>query len=412
MVVTDPGTGGGYFYRNVHRISAYDQDRDATAVGGYHRVYGQRPPVALGRREWLVGVGGLVSVATLALLAIDGSPSKLQRPLPINVDPGLTSFRDFTVRNSGLRLPAGGYVGAGVDKTVLRMIPGSSTRAARVNALPIGSTNPYYLLQTPRGGAMKLAGFTLQGTHQGHPYGGIMLDHQNGHTLTDLTVRGVPGTYHAPPGETFAINDWGGHGGVLERVEVDGQGVTAAGIATNSSTEITLNDCYVHDCPYSSPTHWQTVGITVNNFRSVRNLFGYNHERCSGTIRYDGLHIELPHTHTAGMHLTFQNDQQDADDIELFNVSWTATGTPTSVAGGALCVMISDGYAAVHNPNGSTTYMQKQTTLPRIHNTAGALLQWADAGTSGDPANGLPAVPRTNVAAAKADPKNWAVRFH
>ncbi len=82
------------------------------------------------------------------------------------------------------------------------------------------------------------------------------------------------------------------------------------------------------------------------------------------------------------------------------------------MTGGALAVAINDGYRKVSNPSGTVTYMQKQKTLPRIYNTAGRLLQWADAGTKGDPANGLPATPSTNMSAARADPTNWAVRFH
>jgi hypothetical protein len=172
----------------------------------------------------------------------------------------LVGFVDFAA-NSGT---VGSMLSGSVTGGGFAIAPGTSTKAAMVNALVSPQTNPLYVLRTAKAIAgLRLSGFTVLGTAQGHLYGGMLVDHCDNAQLSDLLVRGIPGGGASPPKETFGIDIWGGNLVVLSRIEVDGQGLTASGIGINNATNITINDANVHDCPYGMPTFWQTVGVTT-----------------------------------------------------------------------------------------------------------------------------------------------------
>lgn len=296
-------------------------------------------------------------------------------------------LHDFTA-NGGT---VGAMLPASVSDAAFTIAAGSSTKAGMVNALPQGATNPLYLLRTARGvPALTLAGLTVMGTSQGHLYGGLMIDHCDGAQLADSLFRAIPGAGASPPTETFFVNVYGGDGVTLTRVEVDGAGVGASGIGVNSATNVELDDCYVHDCPYGMPTFWQTAGITTRALRSVNNHLGVNHERCTGPIRHHELQCHV--AAAAGqMHMTLNNDQADNADVEIHLSDWSGGHYG---ANSPFCFAMGDRYRGVAN---------QQVTVPRFFGLDGAPMQVADAGS--------PTHPAVNVAAAKADPRHWVVRF-
>jgi hypothetical protein len=323
---------------------------------------------------------------------------------------GTMTLVDFP-NNNALLLPSTkrGLAGPGV----VTIKPMSSTKASTVPTAA-GTTNSLYLVRTAKGVAALFTGFTLQGTDQGHLYGGLMLDHTVGAQLTDVLVAGIPGNNGAPPGETFGVNDYGGNGTVFTRVEVDGRNlagvrVGASGLATNSASNVTWIDCYVHDHAYGMPTFWQTVNITTRNLRSINNARGINHERASGVIRHLSpvLHPDL--SKPAAMHMSLNNDQADAADVEIHD--------PDCAGGevnGAFCLQMNDFYGSIKNADGtSQPQLNKQKTLPKVFRN-GVLLPWADAGTDARTEGAItaPAVAAKNMAAAKADPTNWCIRYH
>ncbi len=319
------------------------------------------------------------------------------------VGPGTITFSDFTANGGrvGKMLPATGYTGNGIGVTVLEMVASSSTKAALVPAQSTGSTNPLQLLRTFSGNLTVggvYSGFTLQGTAQGHLYNGLMIDHELNPRLSDLLINGIPGDNASNPGETFGVNLYGCNGAVLTRVEVDGRlggvAVGASGVGWNTCTDATMQDCYVHDHAYGMPTFWETHNITTHNLRSINNHLGINHERPSGVLRHYNP-VLSPRAGSSGLHFTFNSDLADTPDIEVHDPV-VSGGVPT--AGGAPCVLIG------HTYRGLT---QRQTSLPRFYRN-GVLMSWADAGCS------VPGyvVASANMAAARADPQHWVVRFH
>ena len=179
-----------------------------------------------------------------------------------------------------------GLIGAGVDKTVFQMRPKSSTKSSSVPTAPF-STNQLNLIRIDA--AKVVSGFTLLGTDQGHLYGGIMFFHESGAVISDVKVVGIAGSYSAPPGETFGVNDLHGVGNTWERLEVDGKSVGAAGFGFNSSVGGNLLDCYFHDNPFShGATNYMGTGSFVyRNTRSNRNWTGFNFEQVVSNIVID-----------------------------------------------------------------------------------------------------------------------------
>lgn len=338
----------------------------------------------------------------------------------------LIQFRDFAQpagASTGLgatlygrELPPAGFVGAGVDVTVFEMVPNSSTRAGCVPAQ--GGTNNLQYLQITKASGAVFSDFTVTCTPQGHPYNGLRVYMGTGVTIAGVKVLNVPGTAGSPPGETFGIPTYRDTATVIEDCIVDGTnaiGGGSSGLAGNSSTNLTWRRCTVRNHQHGMPTNWQGNGFTTDQLTSVNNYHGLNHERVAGPIRHANLHLHPPGRLTDGKshaHFTLQNDQADNPDVELHVADWSgglhaATGQP-----GPLTFFISDGYARTVNPDGSITYRQRQRSLPKLYGPDGNLLGLADAGTAGDPKNGLPAVSSSNMDKALADPLHWAIRYH
>jgi len=203
------------------------------------------------------------------------------------------TFSDFGVAKDGQQvgavLPATGLTGRGVTSSIVRMNPGSSTRASMVPPNDPAYTNPIDLLMvtgtagTPA--APTLSGFTLQGTPQGHLYNGLRMSYTRGAHITDVKVVAVPGNYHINPGETFGLNDYQGHGNTYTDVEIDGAGIGASALGFNSSDNVTVNGANVHNNPYSAGVAaWQTTNVTLIDVRTVQNRTGLNFERVQGTV--------------------------------------------------------------------------------------------------------------------------------
>jgi hypothetical protein len=295
---------------------------------------------------------------------------------------------DFTA-NGGT---AGQMLPTSVTSGTFAIAPMTSTKGPMANALVPPQTNSLYVVRTAKAAVgQKLSGLTVIGTEQGHLYGGLMVDHCDNAQLADLRILGIPGGGSSEPKETFGVNIWGGNLVVMSRIEVDGRGLTASGIGINNATNITINDANVHDCPYGMPTFWETVGISTNGLVSRNNHIGVNHEQCSGPIRHNGLQCHVP-TISGTMHMTLNNNQADDADVIIHLADWSGGHYG---ANSPFCFMMGEQY-----PRGT---VNKQVTLPKIYGPDDNLLQWADAGS--------PTHPASNVAAAKADPRHWAVRF-
>lgn len=202
---------------------------------------------------------------------------------------GTYTFKDFDSATGGTMNGVAAWVkglrGSGVGRTVLKMKAHTSTKKSTIPST-FPSTNQLSLMRLT-GDDLTVSGFTLRGTHQGHLYNGLRIDHAKRLDVHDVKVQGVPGSSSSPPGETFGLNDYRTSGSVYTRVEVDGDGVGGAGFGANVSTNVTIRDSYFHDNRYSmGATFWEVKGIRiVDTIAADNGRVGINLERVSGKVQ-------------------------------------------------------------------------------------------------------------------------------
>lgn len=204
---------------------------------------------------------------------------------PLSLGTAYYDFKDFTSNTDfGVDLPSSAIItGAGIDRSILEMVPNTSTKAGIVPTAT-GTTNQLSLIRST--GSPKLSNFTLKGTSQGHLYNGLRLSRTTNAQVSNVKVAGIPGNNSSPPGETFGINDYSTTGSVYKNIEIDGSGIGASGFATNSTKNVSIQDAYLHDSGYAhGAAFWQTDDITITNVKSVNNKsVGFNFERTTGTV--------------------------------------------------------------------------------------------------------------------------------
>ena len=159
------------------------------------------------------------------------------------------------------------------DAIVYRLATRSSTKSDAT----AGPTDPYYVMrfggndasEVPAG--LKIAGFTINGTNQGHVYGGLFVGYSRGAQVSNLVIRAIPGTSSAPPGETFSLAGWHANGMRVSNVCIDGRDgggrpVAASLFATNSQNDVVFRDIVGQ---YSASgfglTLWNSSNVTVRN---------------------------------------------------------------------------------------------------------------------------------------------------
>lgn len=265
----------------------------------------------------LAGLGclGLIAHSKLADAEVTKPPRVSSMP---TVDEGaVVEFADFTqFPTAGLALGNRSLTAAGAT---YEMTPHSSTKAGVIAALPQGSTNPYRLLAVGGNGAasstpdLDVSGFTLNGTDQGHSYGGVRIGYSKAAKLHDFFVTGIPGNAAGPPGETFSVAAWHADDLVIERVAVDGRDdggrpVAATLFGLNDCARTVVRDCEGHHAAYGMGIAvWQCTDTTLEDLdlRSCRHPVNFEQHR-GGYIRLTRL--DLRDQLDGGPHVTVNSN--------------------------------------------------------------------------------------------------------
>lgn len=184
-------------------------------------VRGSNPPLT--RRILLVS-----ALATASVVA--GTRDPEQRDLPVLLGngpaPDLHEAVDFAYCNTAFPPFQTSTLGEGVDVTVYRVKPFTSTQAPMVDGLVEPQTNPLRVLRwfpARLTAPLEIGNFTIQGTPQGHAYGATQIGYSFGAHVHDLKVTGVPGFASGPPGETFSIALWRSENALVEDCIADGR---------------------------------------------------------------------------------------------------------------------------------------------------------------------------------------------
>lgn len=228
----------------------------------------------------------------------------------VSLPPQVISWNDFAQsvnsavpNNSGSGLfiqRPGQLLGSGIGNTVLRMNAGSTSKRTQVG----GTTKLEYIHLL---GSTKLVqDLTVQGVpiNEGsytgasgkqittsdvttqNVYNGFFINTIDGFVMKRVKVSAIPGSYQAPPGETFGIDVYRGNSHTYEDIEIDGQNTVATGWGPNFLGGTTVvNRLNAHDCRYSSGAAifacTGTIVMTDCVFR--RNYNAINFEDCGYT---------------------------------------------------------------------------------------------------------------------------------
>lgn len=141
-----------------------------------------------------------------------------------------------------------------------------------------------------------MGGFTLEGTDQGHLYGGLNVGYSRGARIHNLTIKAVPGDAPGPPGETFVLALWHTEAASLEQVTLDGRIGGRPGSATmlgyNFTTGRTVADNVVaqYGAYGFGVALWRCAGAQVFNgcdFRFNRKAINIE-QAIGGSYEFNG----------------------------------------------------------------------------------------------------------------------------
>lgn len=279
---------------------------------------------------------------------------------------------------------------------VLTMRANSSTQVSKVPLQGSGQPCPLFVMRLgPSNGTVHspvhVQGLTINGSNQAvdpntgkpHGYHGFVDYRSLNSTFVNMTVKGVPGWWNSPPGETFQFSTYYSTSPVMTNLEVDGINLTGdqvgGGTGNNGSVNIEYDNPYIHDAFVSgmvSSSAGGVGGVDVNGYTTRngrfwhnanhepksggRNFPGLNHEGVSGFIHHyypDILMDNLAGDYTGSQHVYIGTGDANCPDVLFFEPNWhPEVGTPFG-SNGAFVVNIPATYAG--SPN-------KQTTLPVV----------------------------------------------
>jgi hypothetical protein len=175
-----------------------------------------------------VTLPGLTQTVTATVpgptVTVTAGPSATSTPTS-TAAPEVKTLTDFNQQQAGLYLGSGQLLGNGVDRTVYRLPPNTSTKTD-----PTTGTNQLKLiraggLSATNAATVDLGGFTVEGTDQTtslNAYGGIVVGYGKGSQVHDVKVTGIPGYASRPPGETFSLALFHSDSASLKNVTLDG----------------------------------------------------------------------------------------------------------------------------------------------------------------------------------------------
>jgi len=311
-----------YLKDNMHRLAVSTSDRQVLESSGWisegARFYvANADPANWVRYENIAKPGDNIQTV-LDNPALNGKVLKLPA--------GVFEVSNFLDASVAIRVPATvkGVVGEGKN-TILRIKPNTSTFGSTVPKQGTGQTNQLYVIRMNNGvgtGSQVLSDLWVQGTEQGHLYNGIMVGKaDDGTTVKNLLITGIPGDAGSPPGETFGLNWWRTNKSITQNIEVDGyrwtgdsydtrvkgEKVGSSPVGWNNADDSKTYDLYTHDSKTGMPTFWQSNRGETWNLQSINNNAGINHEES-----FDIVHHQPVITGSANhQHITFNSARSD-----------------------------------------------------------------------------------------------------
>lgn len=250
---------------------------------------------------------GIVSYRSLSGTDPTARLASVATGTKVSLPPQVISWNDFGVQlsggkfNYGLLLQRPGQIlGSGIGNTVLRMNTGTTSKRTP----PGGTTNLQYIgvsSSTKLIQDLTVQGVPInEGSYAGatgkqittsdltteNVYNGFYINTIDGFAMRRVKISAIPGSYQAPPGETFGIDVYKGSNHTYEDIEIDGQNTVATGWGPNFLGGTTIvNRLNAHDCRYSSGAaiYACTGTLTMTDCVFRRNYNAINFEDCAYT---------------------------------------------------------------------------------------------------------------------------------
>lgn len=229
-----------------------------------------------------------------------------------------------------------GIIGDGPDSTTYQITPNSSTKNP-----PHPGVNPLYVMcvgslsSTPATGVVA-GNFTIQGTPQGHLFGGLRVAGSDGAYIHDVTVKGVPGDAAGPAAgnETMALNMYDANNIHLKNITLlgldpDGNAVMSTGLGFNFQTGILVENLVVHNAVHGmGVTWWECTSAEMRGADMRNNRKPVNLERC-----YDG-QIDIYDMDVRGYTNSVPatvNSDQGSTRLTFYDPIWDTTTGPFKI---------------------------------------------------------------------------------
>lgn len=214
--------------------------------------------------------------------------SRLTSPTIVDLE-GTTQFGNDFAQGDTSMLYSGNIIG--YTNGTIEMTPSSSTHASTVNAQVAANSGTVQetIIRLGRGSSQATTaymGANIQATTQGHIYNGLKIYYCTDAVVENLSIIGIPGSSGAPPGETFALNNYRSTNTTVRNVIVDGRGVMAAGMGSNyCQTILVQNSTFANSSHGAGITHYLSADPTYENVTLDGNhLYGINCEKVTGTV--------------------------------------------------------------------------------------------------------------------------------
>jgi len=214
--------------------------------------------------------------------------SRLTSPTIVDLE-GTTQFGTDFAQGDTSMLYYGNVIG--YTNGTIEMTPGSSTHASTVNAQVAANTGTVQetLVRLGRGTSAATTpymGASIIATNQGHIYNGVKIYYGTNAVVENMSIIGIQGTSGAPPGETFALNNYHSNNTTVRNIIVDGLGVMSAGMGSNYCNGILVqNSTFANSGKGAGITHYESSNPTYEGCTLDNNhLYGINCEKVTGTI--------------------------------------------------------------------------------------------------------------------------------
>lgn len=226
-----------------------------------------------------------------------------------------------------------------------RIAPGTSTHASDVPVQGTGKTNPLRLLRAGGNGAgtrmtgLEFTGVVIEGTEQGHLYGGVQILWTEDLLVEGCSGFGIKGNANGPPGETFMLEVYQAQDPIIRNCHLDGGNVSSTHFGINNGSNALVENCSAHANAWGmSIAVWMSEGHTIIrdcDFSDCKHPINFEQYLGGGLVEIDnvdfrGQRDQTSNPATTRPHITF-NSARGSSQLIVREPLWDEAKGPFQV---------------------------------------------------------------------------------